>query len=70
MSAALVLTRWDEETAAGQIDLPPPAASALAHLLSNRVYEASLSQHVSQLDEALFEGRTWSPIWPASTVPS
>jgi len=39
--ATLVLTRWHEETAAGQIDLPPPAASALAHLLSI-CYQATL----------------------------
>ena len=39
--AALVLRRWHEETAAGQIALPPPAASALAHLLSI-CYQATL----------------------------
>lgn len=32
--AALVLTRWGEATAAGQIDLPTPASSTLAHVLS------------------------------------
>ena len=32
--AALVLTRWHEATVAGQIDLPPPAASALLDVLS------------------------------------
>ena len=32
--AALVLTRWYEATVAGQIDLPPPATSALVDVLS------------------------------------
>jgi hypothetical protein len=32
--AALVLTRWNESTAAGQIDLPPPVTSTLADVLS------------------------------------
>jgi hypothetical protein len=39
--AALVLTRWHEATAAGQIDLPPPAASTLADVLSI-CYQATL----------------------------
>ena len=39
--AALVLTRWHEATAAGQIDLPPPAARTLADVLSI-CYQATL----------------------------
>ena len=39
--AALVLTRWHEATAAGQIDLPPPATSTLADVLSI-CYQATL----------------------------
>lgn len=39
--AALVLTRWHEATAAGQINLPPPAASTLADVLSI-CYQATL----------------------------
>ena len=39
--AARVLTRWHEATAAGQIDLPPPAASMLAEVLST-CYQATL----------------------------
>jgi Probable sensor domain DACNV len=39
--AALVLTRWDEATAAGQIDLPPPAPSTLVDVLSI-CYQATL----------------------------
>jgi hypothetical protein len=39
--AALVLTRWDEATAAGQIDLPPPALSTLVDVLSI-CYQATL----------------------------
>jgi len=39
--AALVLTRWHEATAAGQIDLPPPATSALVDVLSI-CYKATL----------------------------
>ena len=39
--AALVLTRWHEATAAGQIDLRPPATSALVDVLSI-CYKATL----------------------------
>ena len=39
--AALVLTRWHEATVAGQIDLPPPATSALVDVLSI-CYKATL----------------------------
>lgn len=39
--AALVLTRWHEATAAGQIHLPPPAASTLSDLLTI-CYQATL----------------------------
>ena len=39
--AALVLTRWHEATAAGQIDLPPPATSTLVDVLSI-CYQATL----------------------------
>ena len=39
--AALVLTRWHEATAAGQIDLPPAATSALVDVLSI-CYKATL----------------------------
>jgi hypothetical protein len=39
--AALVLTRWHEATAAGQIDLPPPATSALVDVLAI-CYQATL----------------------------
>jgi sensor domain DACNV-containing protein len=39
--AALVLTRWHEATAAGQIDLLPPAASTLTDVLSI-CYQATL----------------------------
>lgn len=39
--AARVLTRWHEATTAGQIDLPPPAASTLTEVLSI-CYQATL----------------------------
>ena len=39
--AALVLTRWQDATAAGHIDLPPPTASTLADVLSI-CYQATL----------------------------
>jgi len=39
--AALVLTRWHEAAGAGEIQLPPPATSALADLLSI-CYQATL----------------------------
>jgi hypothetical protein len=39
--AALVATRWHEAAAAGQIDLPPPATSTLADVLSI-CYQATL----------------------------
>jgi hypothetical protein len=39
--SALVLTRWQEATATGQIHLPPPNASTLAHVLSI-CYQATL----------------------------
>jgi sensor domain DACNV-containing protein len=39
--AARVLSRWHEATAAGHIDLPPPAASRLAEVLSI-CYQATL----------------------------
>ena len=38
---ALVFTRWREAIAAGQIDLPPPATSTLAHVLPI-CYQATL----------------------------